>query len=494
MTEPRTDDLHRTLRITAARGTAVTLGSQAVRAAIVLASVVLLARLVEPASFGLLAMVTAVTGVAEVFRDFGLSMSALRARELTHGQRSNLFWINTGVGAALTALILLSSWPIAAFYDTPALVPVVQAVSVVYLLGGMTAQFRVAINRDLRFGALAVTEVVPPAVALALALALAATGHSLAALVVQQVAMAGATLVLAAALAHWRPGRPRRGEPMRELVSFGLSYAATQLLTYATRNLDSVAIGRVWGAVPLGTYDRAFQLSVAPFNQISAPMTRVALPVLARLVDTPARYAGSLRRAQLVASYVTSGLLLLLAGLGTPVTVLLLGERWAAAGPVLSVLALGTVLRSLQQVTNWMFMSHGRADAQLRLHLVGQPVVIVLMLAGLPLGPIGVAAGSAVGYAVFLAMALPWAGRVTSTPVRPLASDATRAVLVVGLPAGVAAHLVATHVAAGPLLQVVAGVGAAAAWYLVAWAAVPRVRADVAVLRRFVTLALGGSR
>ncbi|MDT5029726.1 MAG: hypothetical protein QOE61_6795, partial [Micromonosporaceae bacterium] len=86
-----------------------------------LAATIVLARLISPGDYGLLAMVVAITGVAEIFRDFGLSMAALQARELSQHQMSNLFWINAGVGLALTFLLYVLSWPIASFYGQPEL-------------------------------------------------------------------------------------------------------------------------------------------------------------------------------------------------------------------------------------------------------------------------------------------------------------------------------------------------------------------------------------
>ena len=98
----------------ASRGAAVTIGGQAIRIAVQLGSIVVLARLLAPADYGLLAMVTAIIGIGEIFRDFGLSSAAIQAKEITPGQKSNLFWMNAGIGLTLTLLVIAASWPIAA--------------------------------------------------------------------------------------------------------------------------------------------------------------------------------------------------------------------------------------------------------------------------------------------------------------------------------------------------------------------------------------------
>jgi PST family polysaccharide transporter len=464
-----------------------------VRIVIMLAATIVLARLISPGDYGLLAMVVAITGVAEIFRDFGLSMAALQARELSQHQMSNLFWINAGVGLALTFLLYVLSWPIASFYGQPELAEVVQAVSVVYFLDGLSTQFRVGINRSLRFVALAACDVLPPLVALGAAYFLAAQGHGIAGLVAQQIVTAVATLLTAVALGRWWPSLPSRGQDMGPLLSFGIRFAATQLLTYATRNVDRIAIGRVWGPGPVGYYDRAFQLAIAPLNQINVPMSRVAIPVLVQIIDDRPRYVSSLRQAQLIACYVTASGLFLIAGLGVPLVDLLLGPGWTLAGHILSFLAIGGVFRAIQQVSYWMFMSQGRADSQLRLHLVGQPLIIIAMLSGLPWGPIGVAIGNAVGYAIFWALALRWAGRISDINVGPLMGDALRVITFFGAPAGAAALCISLFVPLAPYWQIIIALGCALGWFCLCALVSRTVRRDAAVLFGFVRLALGAN-
>lgn len=423
----------------AARGGAVTMFAQIARIFIQMAQVFILARLVAPESYGLVAMVTAFTGVATILRDFGLSTAALRRADLSPQQRTNLFWLNTLLGASLSVVIFLLSWPIAGFYGESELVTIVQWVSLSYVISGMTAQFRVAIARDLRFRVLAICDVIPSVVALAAAVPVAMAGYSLASLVVLQLAFPVVDLILSASLARWWPGLPRRTAGMRDLLGFGGSFALTQILSYATRNVDSVLIGRVWGPATLGIYDRAFQISVVPINQINAPMTKVALPVLSRTVDDPRRLARGLSTAQLVACYLTATGLCIAAGLSEPLIELMLGADWSAAAPVFTLLALSSVFRSVQQIANWLQVAKGSSRSLLFSNLIGQPIIILFIVCGVPWGALGVAAGSVVGYAVFWIFSMLWAGHHTGIDTGPLMKRAARIVGCVGLPSGAAA-------------------------------------------------------
>ncbi len=474
----------------AAKGGAIVLGFQGLKFLFNMLSIVVLARLIDPEYYGLLAMVAAIMGVASIFRDFGLSTAALQAKDLSHAQQSNLFWINFGVGAGLTVVGWFAAWPIAAFYGQPELVPVVHWLAFTFIISGASTQFRVVINRGLRFLTLAICDLTPYIVGFAAAVATALAGYQLEALVTQQLVVALASLIGVVAAAKWFPSWPRRVD-MSNLVRFGLSLAATQLVSYATRNVDSIAIGRVWGPVALGNYDRAYQLMITPLNQINTPLSSVAIPVLSRIQDEEERYLAYLRRAQLVALYVTTLALGLLAALAPQIIPLLLGNNWEAAIPLVAVLAVGGIFRSLVQICYWIYMSRGLATAQLRYFLITQPLLTGFMLLGLPWGAMGVAIGHSVGFAIYWAVSLMWVGRVAEVNVRPMFADATRVLLVFSGPAAVLAAAAATYLPLhGDALRLVVGLAVAAAWCALASWLNKRIRADLGNLVDFGKLAI----
>ncbi|WP_082500626.1 lipopolysaccharide biosynthesis protein [Agreia sp. Leaf244] len=482
------------LASSAARGSAVTIASQGIKLVLMLASTIVLARLLSPSDYGIIAMVVAIVGVGEIFRDFGLSMSALRAKELSQQQQSNLLWINVGVGAILTILFFFLAVPISLFYGRPELVGIVHVLSMTFVVNGISTQFRVRINRELRFVALAVADIVPYALAFAAALGLALYQGTYWALVAQQLVVSVAGLALAVIFARWMPGLPGRAE-MGGLIKFGMSFAATQLVSYATRNVDSIAIGRVWGAASLGMYDRAYQLLVMPLTQINTPLSRVAIPVLSRISDEQEKFVRYLRQAQLIALYVTASLFTVVAAIGEQIVVWVLGAQWQEAGQILQVLAIGGIFRAVVQISYWIYMAKGMAKQQFWFYLVAQPAVVVVMLAGLPWGAMGVAIGHSVGYGLFWIASLLWVGRQAKINVRPFFGDALRAIGTFGAPAAILAFAASTVLeSAGPMARVFGGIGAAAIWYLVAWVIFPRVRADIRVLTQFMRLALGRRR
>lgn len=461
----------------AARGAGVTLGTQALRAGLQLGSVVVLARLLAPEDFGLVAMVAAVIGIADLVRDFGLSSAAVQAKHLSDGERTNLFWANLALGAACALAAVAARPLVEALYDEPRLGDVVLGLSVVFVLSGASTQLRADLTRRLRFHALAVVDVSAQVAGIAVGVVLALVGAGLWAIVAMQVATAAVGLVVCAALCRWRPGLPRRGAPLRRFFGYGSGLMGTQAIGYVTKNVDNVALGAVWGAVSLGLYSRAYQLLMTPLNQINAPMTRVALPVLSRVQEDPVVFARYLARVQLVGCYLTATVLAVAAGLSEPVVLLLFGERWAAVAPIFALLAVGGVFRAVSQLAYWIYLARGRTGAQLRQELVSRPLMALVILAGLPWGAVGVAAGHSVAYLLYWVVSLWHAGRVESVDVRPLFANAARAIGLVSAPCGLLAWA-SSSVDAHPLLQVLGGVVLAGAWSALVVLVVPRVRAD----------------
>lgn len=477
----------------AVRGTGVTLLTQAGRALLQFGSVVVLARLLTPEDFGLVAMVTAVIGIADLIRDFGLSSAAIQSAEVTDDERTNLFWANLALGTAC-ALAAVAALPlIVAGYGEPRLGPIVLALSGVFVLSGANTQFRSDLTRRMRFGRLAASDLLAQLTGIAVAVTAALLGLGLWAIVLQQVTVAAVALVVNVVNARWWPGPPRRGVSLRRFFRFGSSLLATQSITYLTKNVDNIALGATWGATSLGLYSRAYQLLMTPLSQINAPMTGVALPVLSRVQHDEWTYARYLAKAQLVACYLTATVFAVAAGLADPLVLLLFGPEWAPVAPIFAVLAVGGVFRSLAQIAYWIYLSKGETGAQLRLILVTRPVMIGLILAGLPWGPLGVAWGHSVAYFLFWIASLLHVGRRVGVAVGPLLRTARRSVLVVSAPAGLLAFL-GTLLPVGPAVQVLTGVAFAGAHLAVAVLAVPAVRQDAGTVASSVRRAVGRRR
>ncbi|MEV8268530.1 lipopolysaccharide biosynthesis protein [Microbacterium sp. NPDC076911] len=462
---------------TAARGGAVTLAGQLARFIMQLASVAILARLIDPTDYGLFTMVFAIVGVASVIGDFGLSLAAIQSQNITPQQRTNLFWTNTAIGIALGILVVLGAPALAEFYGVPAVTPIAQVMAITFLLNALTAQFRAEVSIKLRFSWLAVIDVLAVAVALGLAIGIAVSGGGYWALVAQQLVIAAVSLIGLALAARWLPGLPRRGAHMRELYAFGANTLGVQLFSYATSNVDSILIGRVWGTMPLGIYDRAYQLFRLPLQQIAAPMTKVAMPILSKL-QADDRYEAYVRRAQMVLGYTFGGTFWLLAALSDPIVDILLGPGWGQAKPIFTVLAVGGVFQAIGFVYYWVFLSLALTGLQLRWTVIGRSTMVACMAVGVIWGPLGVAIGSTIGQAINWSLQTTFPMSKTGLRRAPLIAIALRPIALFA-PVSIVCVVVSYTVmsAWNPWTQLAVLVPTLCAYFAVA-SLVPSVRSD----------------
>jgi len=407
------------LKARSVQGGALTLLAQGGKFALTFGSTAILARLLAPEAFGLIAMVSAVTGFVLVIKDLGLSTATVQRATVSHEQVSALFWINAAVSLALALLTAAAAPLVALFYGEPSLAPITAALAASFVFGGFTQQHQALLRRQMRFGRLAAVELGSLAAGIAAAIAAAAAGWGVWALVVREVAAAIALLAGTLLACDWRPAPPRRTAGLREMVRFGGNLTGFNLVNYLARNLDNVLIGRFVGPGPLGAYSRAYNLLMQPLVQINQPLGAVAVPLLSRLAGDPAAYRAAWRRvAEAIAIVTVPGVAWMIASADWIVAVVL-GPGWEEAGRLFALLGVAGLVQPICNTTGWLLVSQGRGEELFRWGIVGSALAIGSFVAGLPWGAAGVAAAYA---AVFLLVQAPllfwWVGR--SGPVGTL--------------------------------------------------------------------------
>ncbi len=215
----------------AARGAATVFTAQVSRVLVQMLGIVILARILTPADYGLIAMAMVVISFADIFRDFGFSAAAVQAKVLTTAQRTNLFWANTGIGLILTLAVWASAGLVAQAFSQPSLTTVMWALGPVFLINGAATQYRASLSRALRFGSVAWTEVLAQVVGLVVGVAAALAGWGYWALLIMQLVSATVILSVLVAVARWLPGVPRRGQDMGRSCGSAPSWSAVSWST-----------------------------------------------------------------------------------------------------------------------------------------------------------------------------------------------------------------------------------------------------------------------
>lgn len=366
----------------ASRGVMLTLGGQWSKTLIQLASTVVLARLLEPSDFGLLAMITAIVGVADLIRDFGMTGAIIQVRKLSDELWSSVLWLSVALGILGTLVIAGAAPLIAGLYGEDRLVVLTLAIAPTLLINGICMPLQAKVQRDMRFGLMARIDVVSMAIGVVGAITAAVLGAGVWSLVI----LSGAALVYRF-IALWVASKPRFGRPRisREIVpllSTGGSIFGVQLLNYAARNVDNVVVGQYLGPAALGQYSRGYALFLLPLQQLNGPLGRVALPVLSTLQDDSERYRRYVRGALSVIGYLTLPTFAIASAVSAPLIDVVLGDKWAVAAQVFSLLAIAGVAQGIGNVQGWLYITLGRAHRQLVYYLWSRPLVIASFFVG----------------------------------------------------------------------------------------------------------------
>jgi O-antigen/teichoic acid export membrane protein len=415
--------------------------AQAVSLVLRLASLMILARLLEPKDFGLVGMVTAFTGVLDLFRDFGLSAATVQRKTITDEQISTLFWINVMFGFVLALVMVILAPSIAAFYHEPRLlwVTIVLATGLIFNAAGV--QHSALLQREMHFTTLAVISVASLILGTAIAIAGAKAGYGYWSLVAMTVIQPLASTFGFWLVTRWVPGLPRRRTGIRSMMRFGGALTLNGLVVYVASNLEKVLLGRFWGVDAIGLYGRAYQLINIPTSNLNSAAGEVAFSALSRLQhDTALRKKYFLKGFSLVLG-LTLPLTIACALFSNDVVFVLLGSKWKDAAPIFRWLAPTILVFAIANPLSWLLTASGLISRLMKMSLVIAPVMILGYVIGLPYGPKGVACAYSVVMTLWLIPLIAWAvhgteisfGDIVRTVGPPLISSVLAGVLAFGI-------------------------------------------------------------
>jgi PST family polysaccharide transporter len=399
----------------------VTVFSQGVQFVMNLASVMVLARLLTPKDFGLVAMVTTITGFLRIFNEAGLSTATVQREGITHAQVSNLFWTNVALGGAISLLLAALSPAVAWFYGEPRLVAVTLSLCITFLLTSSAVQHLALLKRQMRFKIIAFIEITSMLIGVLVGVGMALLKFGYWSLVGMQLSTPVMAFLLTWWASRWRPQLPSRCGGTRSLLTFGANLTASSFLWSLARGSDGLLIGRVYGSTSLGLYSRAAALLSRPVQQLLSPIEAVFLPTLSRLQDQPERYRRTIFRVFDMIALFSFPLSAIFLALSHPLTLVVLGHKWESAAGILAGFSLVALAVPLCGIASWLITSQGRGKDFLLQSVVGSSVTITSFCVGLPFGPVGVATTYSLAI-LFIAVPIAYyiAGRTGPVTARDL--------------------------------------------------------------------------
>ncbi len=378
------------LRRHAVKGTGATLVSQFSTFFIQMTGVVVLARILTPEDFGLVAMVTAIYTFFRLMRNFGLTDATIQEKELDHGKVSTLFWVNAAFAGVMTLGFMALGPVIAWFYGEPRVTWIAVIISLDLFFGGLATQHRALLKRNFQFYRDAAVEIPSALLGYGAAVFLALHGWGYWALAMRWAVSALVEVVASWMFCRWRPGLPVSGSGVMPMIRFGRNMLGNFSVGYFSNYLDKILIGWRYGTLSLGFYDRAYYLFMAPAQKMATPLTHVAVATLSKLRDEPKKYRRYYLNAVSMLAFIGFPLSAVLTVMSRDVVLLLLGPQWGRSARIFSVFGLAIGIQMIYATNAWLHISQGRSDRWFRWSLFGTVCTVGAFLAGLPFGPTGV--------------------------------------------------------------------------------------------------------
>ena len=368
----------------------IQLGSKYASIAVQLVITAILARLVSPAEFGTLAIVTVFTSFFSMFADMGIGVAIIQFRDLTSDDMRRLFGfsiiLSLVIGVAFCALSLPISW----VYGDPALVPLCCVASLSLVFSTLNMVPNGMMLRDRKFMQIGLRLVVVTIVSGAVGIMMAILGFGCYALVLQIVASSLGVWLWNMASCHIGLPDFHFMVTLRRVFSYSAYQFASGLVNYFNRNLDNLLIGRVAGAEMLGYYDKAYKLTTYPMSSFSSVIASVIQPFMSEHQDDKDVIFDCWLRMEKLCSLVGMAVAAIMFCCSSEIILFMYGEQWNVSGPILHALSLGVYAQMMGNPTGAFFQSLGRTDLMFRCGVVNSVVMAIAIVAGLATGSVNV--------------------------------------------------------------------------------------------------------
>jgi len=419
-----------------------------------------MARLLDPQDFGLVAMVTVVTGIYGYFSSAGLGAATVQSDTITNEQLSTLFWINMGFGAVLGLLCLATAPVLVAFYHEPRLSWLTIAMAAWFVLIAAGVQHSALLQRELRFVSVVVIDTLSEVAGTAIGIGMAFAGFKYWALIVATIVTAAVRTAGAWLALPWIPGPPRRWTGIWPMLRMGGTWTLNNLVMYFAFNIEKLLLGRFWGADALGLYGRANQLISFPTHTINSAIGSPAFSALSRVQNDPIRLRNYFLQGHSLVMSMTLPITIFCALFAKDIILIVLGPKWMDVLTIFRLMTPTVLIFGIINPLGWLLYSIGLQERSLKIALVIAALMIAACAVGLPYGPNGVAFAYSAAMTLWLAPHVVWCLHGTTISPRDLLVAASRPLLssvIAAAPAfGAQVYCAELH---SPLLRLALGSG-----------------------------------
>lgn len=456
---------------------------------------IILARLLMPKDFGILALATMVTGLAGVFRDLGLGQALVQRGELKPVHTTSAFWGTLIMGTGMCGLVMAAAPYVGAYFEEPRMVPVLRVISLTFLISPFGSVPSSLLQRELDFTRLFFAGLAGSISYGAVGISMALTGYGYWSLVAALLTSSVVGTIAICIVTRYTPPIIPTLRGITGLISFGAGATGVGITNYVAQQIDYFVIGHWLDSTALGLYRRAFTLVHQPMALIAGTLSPVLFPFFSRLLADRDRAREVMGRVLTGVSALTFSMLALFAVAAPELIPLVLGEQWQPCVFPAQIMAFAGMLRSLTNPAAMLPKGFGAVHSQMWRNGVYACTLMVASVVGTRWGIVGVA------WAALLATVVIWAlnaqllyacsGFGIRDYAGALRGPALSALCVVVATVAARCYLVANEFDPWLTLAVTLAVGVIVAFLTLAHGPFPECRSFGRELRRFTVRAVG---
>lgn len=358
---------------------------------------IVLARLLLPEDYGIIALVLVFIAIANVFVQSGLNTALIQKKEADEADFSSVFYLSLFIACLIYIILFFTAPFIAKFYEEPALVPVFRVLSITLFFGAFNSIQNAVIARRMQFKKLFFSSTGAILVSGTVGIYMAYTGFGVWALVGQQISNQLLITLILWFTVKWRPRLLFSVGRVKSLFAFGWKILAASLIDTVYRNLRNLIIGKMYNAQMLGFYNRGEQFPALLITNIDGSIQSVLFPVLASEQDNRSRVKDVMRRAIVTSSFVIFPMMVGLAVTAEPLVKLLLTDKWLPCVPFLQIFCAGYALWPIHTANLQAINALGRSDIFLKLEIIKKIVGLIILGITVFYGVYAIALGTVIG-------------------------------------------------------------------------------------------------
>lgn len=351
---------------------------------------IVLARLLMPKDYGMIALVTIFITILNVFVDSGMGNALIQKKDADDLDFSSVFYFNVVVCFALYAVMFFAAGLIADFYNNPGLVPVIRVICLQIVISGLKNVQQAYVSKNLMFKRFFYATLGGTLISAVIGIFCAYIGLGVWALVIQQLTNTGIDTLILWITVKWRPKLMFSWERLKRLLSFGWKLLVSGLLDVVYNNLRGLFIGKIYTAADLAYYNKGNQFPNLIVSNINTSINSVLLPVMSESQDDKARVKSMTRTAIRTSCYIICPLMMGLAVCAKPIVSILLTDKWLDCVPYLQIFCLAYFFLPMTSANLNAIQALGRSDIFLKLEILKKVLGIVTLIAVIKYGPLAI--------------------------------------------------------------------------------------------------------